>query len=88
MRKIPVRSHRYPTLKENWIKIFETIVEHLKFQVRSFYVIKIQIYKSLFKFRFNLNPRNEVRTCEDTEKVTNLQKTADFVRAFIYGLEV
>merc|ERR1711872_979808 len=39
--------------------------------------------------RFNLKTRNvEVRTCKDTEDVTNLQKAADFVRAFIYGFEV
>ena len=30
----------------------------------------------------------EVRTCKDTEDVTNLQKAADFVRAFIFGFEV
>lgn len=72
VRKIPVPSHRYSPLKENWMKIFEPIVEHLKLQVR-----------------FNLKTRNvEVRTCKDTEDVTNLQKAADFVRAFIFGFEV
>jgi RNA-binding protein PNO1 len=72
VRKIPVPSHRYSPLKENWIKIFEPIVEHLKLQVR-----------------FNLKTRNvEVRTCKATEDVTNLQKAADFVRAFILGFEV
>lgn len=30
----------------------------------------------------------EVRTCKDTEDITNLQKAADFVRAFIFGFEV
>jgi len=72
VRKIPVPSHRYSPLKENWMKIFEPIVEHLKLQVR-----------------FNLKTRNvEVRTCKDTEEITNLQKAADFVKAFIYGFEV
>jgi len=72
VRKIPVPSHRYSPLKENWLKIFEPIVEHLKLQVR-----------------FNLKTRNvEVRTCKDTEDITNLQKAADFVRAFIFGFEV
>ena len=33
VRKIPVPSHRYSPLKENWMKIFEPIVEHLKLQV-------------------------------------------------------
>jgi len=34
VRKIPVPSHRYTPLKENWMKIFEPIVEHLKLQVK------------------------------------------------------
>ena len=64
MRKIPVPRHRYSPLKENWMKIFEPIVEHLKLQIR-----------------FNLKTRNvEVRTCKDTEDVTQLQKAADFVK--------
>ena len=54
------------------MKIFEPIVEHLKLQVR-----------------FNLKTRNvEVRTCKATEDATNLQKAADFVRAFVFGFEV
>merc|ERR1712059_149462 len=48
------------------------IVEHLKLQVR-----------------FNLKSRQvEVRTCKDTVDDTNLQKAADFVRAFVFGFEV
>merc|ERR1712080_457274 len=71
-RKVPVPSHRYTPLKENWMKIFEPIVEHLKLQVR-----------------FNLKTRNvEIKTCKDTEDVQNLQKAADFVRAFVFGFEV
>merc|ERR1712079_121233 len=72
VRKFPVPRHRYSPLKENWMKIFEPIVEHLKLQVR-----------------FNLKTRNvEVRTCKDTEDVTQLQKAADFVKAFICGFDV
>ncbi|EDO26834.1 predicted protein, partial [Nematostella vectensis] len=33
-RKIPVPSHRYTPLKENWMKIFTPVVEHLKLQIR------------------------------------------------------
>ena len=88
VRKIPVPSHRYTPLKENWMKIFEPIVEHLKMQVRVLFCYFV-FYISNPQVRFNLKTRNvEVRTCKDTEDVTNLQKAADFVRAFIFGFEV
>lgn len=72
VRKVPVPKHRYTPLKDSWMQIFEPIVEHLKLQVR-----------------FNLKTKNvEIRTCKDTEDIQNLQKAADFVRAFILGFEV
>lgn len=72
VRKVPVPSHRYTPLKENWMKIFSPVVEHLKLQIR-----------------FNLKTRNvEIRNCPDTDDIGNLQKAADFVKAFIYGFEV
>lgn len=64
VRKIPVPRHRYSPLKENWMKIFEPIVEHLKLQIR-------------FNLKTR---NVEVRTCKDTEDVTLLQKAADFVK--------
>jgi rRNA processing protein Krr1/Pno1 len=30
----------------------------------------------------------EIRTCKETVDIQNLQKAADFVRAFVYGFEV
>lgn len=64
MRKIPVPAHRYSPLKENWLKIFQPIVEHLQLQIR-----------------FNLKTRNvEIKTCEETKDIANLQKAADFVK--------
>lgn len=43
---------------------------------------------SLFK-RFNTKTRNvEIKTSKDTEDMSNLQKAADFVKAFILGFEV
>merc|ERR1712029_679394 len=34
LRKVFVPSHRYGPLKENWMKIFTPVVEHLKLQIR------------------------------------------------------
>ncbi|OAD53701.1 RNA-binding protein pno1 [Eufriesea mexicana] len=71
-RKISVPAHRYTPLKENWMKIFTPIVEHLQLQIR-----------------FNVKTRNvELRTGAETLDIANLQKGADFVKAFIYGFEV
>ncbi|XP_072391505.1 RNA-binding protein pno1 [Diabrotica undecimpunctata] len=72
MRKVAVPSHRYSPLKENWLKIFTPVVEHLQLQIR-----------------FNLKTRNvEIRACKETPDIANLQKAADFVKAFVYGFEV
>lgn len=72
VRKVPVPAHRYTPLKESWLKIFTPIVENLQLQVR-----------------FNLKTRNvEIRSSAETPDVTNLQKAADFVKAFVYGFEV
>lgn len=71
-RKVPVPPHRYTPLKEEWLKIFTPMVEHLQLQVR-----------------FNLKSRNvEIRTSPETADISNLQKGADFVKAFICGFEV
>ncbi|XP_072265682.1 RNA-binding protein PNO1 [Pyxicephalus adspersus] len=72
MRKIPVPSHRYTPLKENWLKIFTPIVEHLQLQVR-------------FNLKTR---NVEIRTCKETTDVSALTKAADFVRAFILGFQV
>ncbi|XP_071476217.1 RNA-binding protein pno1-like [Diadema antillarum] len=72
VRKIPVPANRYTPLKENWMKIFTPVVEHLKLQIR-----------------FNLKTRQvELRSSEETQEVSALQKGHDFVKAFILGFEV
>lgn len=71
-RKVAVPAHRYSPLKENWMKIFTPVVEHLQLQIR-----------------FNLKTRNvELRTGPETTDISNLQKGADFVKAFIYGFDI
>lgn len=72
VRKICVPAHRYTPLRENWLKIVSPIVDHLSLQIR-----------------FNLKTRNvEIRAQNETEENSNLQKAADFVRAFILGFDV
>ncbi|XP_011863871.1 PREDICTED: RNA-binding protein pno1-like [Vollenhovia emeryi] len=71
-RKIPVPAHRYSPLKENWIKIFTPITEHLKLQIR-------------FNLKTR---NVEIRTSPETSDMSYLQKAADFVKAFICGFEV
>lgn len=63
-RKVPVPAHRYTPLKENWMKIFTPIVEHLQLQIR-------------FNLKTR---NVEIRTCADTTDIANLQKAADFVK--------
>ncbi|XP_059609463.1 RNA-binding protein pno1 [Phlebotomus argentipes] len=71
-RKIIVPLRRLGALKENWLKIVNPLTENLNLQVR-----------------FNLKSRQvEMRLGPETPDVANLQKGADFVKAFVYGFEV
>lgn len=66
------RLRRYTPLKDNWLKIFTPLVENLKLQVR-----------------FNMKARQvEIRVSDETPDVSNLQKGADFVKAFVNGFEI
>lgn len=71
-RKIAVPAHRYSPLKENWLKIFTPVTEHLKLQIR-------------FNLKTR---NVEIRTAPETPDISYLQKAADFVKAFICGFEV
>uniref|UniRef100_A0A8C0QF60 RNA-binding protein PNO1 n=2 Tax=Canis lupus TaxID=9612 RepID=A0A8C0QF60_CANLF len=71
-RKIAVPANRYTPLKENWMKIFTPIVEHLGLQIR-------------FNLK---SRNVEIRTCKETKDVSALTKAADFVKAFILGFQV
>ncbi|KAF8783437.1 RNA-binding protein PNO1-like [Argiope bruennichi] len=72
MRKIPVPPNRYTPLRENWEKIFSTVVQHLNLHIR--FNLKTRMV--------------EIRTCKETKDISALQKAADFVRAFTLGFEV
>jgi RNA-binding protein PNO1 len=72
MRRVPVPPHRLTPLKENWDKIFAPIVEHMKLQIRM-----------------NLHLRAvELKTFEGTTDNSALQKSSDFVKAFMLGFDV
>uniref|UniRef100_A0A8D0GQX5 RNA-binding protein PNO1 n=1 Tax=Sphenodon punctatus TaxID=8508 RepID=A0A8D0GQX5_SPHPU len=71
MRKIPVPANRYTPLKENWMKIYTPIVEHLQLQIR-------------FNLK---SRNVEIKSCKDTKDLSALTKAADFVKAFILGFQ-
>ncbi len=72
LRKIHVPSHRYTPLKENWMKIFTPVVEHLKLQIR-------------FNLKTR---NVEIKAGKDTPDSSAVEKASDFVRAFVLGFEV
>ncbi|XP_051831369.1 RNA-binding protein PNO1 isoform X2 [Antechinus flavipes] len=72
IRKIPVPTNRYTPLKENWMKIFTPVVEHLGLQIR-------------FNLK---SRNVEIRTCKETRDASALTKAVDFVKAFILGFQV
>jgi RNA-binding protein PNO1 len=57
-RKIQVPRHRMAPLKENWLKIFNPVVEHLKLQIR-------------FNLK---TKNVEIRTGKDTKDISSIQK--------------
>lgn len=64
--------NRFTPLKQNWLKIFTPVVEHLNLQMR----FNIQ------------SKCVEIRTHSGTKDKSSIQKAADFLRAFILGFEV
>ncbi|KAJ6980525.1 hypothetical protein NC653_028353 [Populus alba x Populus x berolinensis] len=71
-RKVSVPPHRYSPLKKAWMEIYTPIYEQMKVDVRM-----------------NLKARKvELKTRSDTPDVSNLQKCADFVHAFMLGFDV
>ncbi|ODQ81601.1 hypothetical protein BABINDRAFT_159873 [Babjeviella inositovora NRRL Y-12698] len=71
-RKVPVPPHRMTPLKGNWTKIYPSLVDHLKLQVRM--NLKTRTV--------------ELKTCKTTTDPGALQKGADFIKAFTLGFDV
>ncbi|KAL1332668.1 hypothetical protein HN51_061450 [Arachis hypogaea] len=71
-RKVSVPQHRYNPLKKAWMDIYTPIYEQMKIDIRM-----------------NLKARKvELKTRPDTPDISNLQKCADFVHAFMMGFDV
>uniref|UniRef100_A0A7N0VCL5 K Homology domain-containing protein n=2 Tax=Kalanchoe fedtschenkoi TaxID=63787 RepID=A0A7N0VCL5_KALFE len=71
-RKITVPQHRYSPLKKAWMDIYTPVHEQMKIDIRM-----------------NLKARKvELKTRADTPDISNLQRCADFVYAFMLGFDV
>lgn len=71
-RKVNVPPHRYSPLKKAWMDLYTPVYEQMKIDIRM-----------------NLKARKvELKTRSDTPEVSNLQKCADFVHAFMLGFDV
>ncbi|PHT46933.1 RNA-binding protein PNO1 [Capsicum baccatum] len=71
-RKVTVPQHRYTPLKKVWMEIYTPVFEQMKIDIRM-----------------NLKKRRvELKTRSDTPDISNLQKCADFVHAFMLGFDV
>ncbi|EAS03952.2 Pre-rRNA-processing protein pno1 (macronuclear) [Tetrahymena thermophila SB210] len=72
MRRIPVPPHRLTPLRQSWEKIVTTVVENMKLQIR-------------------MNTKKkavEIKSSEHTPETSAVQKTADFLKAFMLGFEL
>lgn len=71
-RKVTVPPHRYTPLKKVWMEIYTPIFEQMKVDIRM-----------------NLKKRRvELKTRTDTPDISNLQKCADFIHAFMLGFDI
>ncbi|CAN6446472.1 unnamed protein product [Victoria cruziana] len=71
-RKVSVPPHRYTPLKKAWMDIYTPVYEQMKIDIRM-----------------NLKTKKvELKTRADTPDISNLQKCADFVHAFMLGFDI
>lgn len=71
-RRIGVPPHRLSPLKNDWLKIYSPLVDQLKLQVRFNTKVKCV----------------ELKTSDQTEEDSIIQKGADFVKAFCLGFQI
>ncbi len=71
-RKVLVPMNRLKPLKDNWTTIVKALVEHMKIQV------KMNLKKKCV----------EIRTSESTQDVSAIQKSEEFLKAFMCGFDV
>jgi len=69
---VNIPKWRLHPLKKSWMSLYQPIVEHMKLQIR---------YNTA-------NSCVELRTSEHTEDIGALQKSVDFIRAFVLGFAV
>lgn len=70
-RRIMVPTNRMGPLKNNWVNLIQPIVEHMKLDVR------MNVKKKCV----------EIRTNAHTQEISSLQKSADYMKAFMCGFE-
>jgi len=71
-RRVLVPQNRLKPLKENWVTIVKALVEHMKIQV------KMNTKKKCV----------EIRSSETTEDISAIQKSEDFLKAFVCGFDL
>ena len=71
-RSVVVPPNRLTPLRQQWEKICETVVKNMKLQIRM-----------------NTKKKTvDVRECSETEDRSSLQRTCDFLKAFMLGFGV
>ncbi|GMM37681.1 Pno1 protein [Saccharomycopsis crataegensis] len=72
-RKVQISQHRFTPFKNNWVKIYPPLIDHLHLQVK------------LNPSKRTVDMRTHSKT---PDPQTSLQKAVDFLTAFNYGFEL
>lgn len=71
-RRLLVPTTKLKQLKENWPTIVKAVIEHMKLEIRM--NVKAKCI--------------ELRTCENTNSTSAMQKSEDFLKAFLCGFDL